>query len=103
MCVYHSALIALPITSVFGVRPAFERLLRSLIFTQTHCSEWLGEKKQKVHDGPGEPYKSELCLRHSSPPEETQEEFHHFDTALITTDAFRIRPNSICLSQAFFV
>ncbi len=67
-CVF---LIVLPITSVFGVRPAFESALGSLIFTQTHCSEWLGEKKLKVHAGPGEPYKSGLCLRHLSPPEET--------------------------------
>ncbi len=32
-----------------------------------------------------------------------REEFLHFDTALITTDAFRIRPNSICLSLACLV
>ncbi len=95
LCVYHSALIVLPITCVFGVRVT-DLYPNTLLWVA-------GREKLKVHAGPGEQYKSRLCLRHLSPPEETQEEFHHFDTALITTDAFRIRPNSICLSKTFFV
>lgn len=71
-----------------------EGALGSLIFTGLSGQE----RKNKKCETALESYiKEGFCLRHLSLQEEMHEEFHHFDTALITTDAFRIRPNSICL------